>query len=86
MSALPGTEFRVFTNVTSGSSATVAWPPKDGQEVVGSRTPARLDVTSSWALKAVHHNSFEYVILEYRLRVMYSPEAAGLDSLIPIWF
>ncbi|RPD55164.1 hypothetical protein L227DRAFT_533730 [Lentinus tigrinus ALCF2SS1-6] len=64
ISVLTGTEFRILTNTISGSSATVAWPPEDGQEVVGSRTPARLDLTSSWALKAVQDNVFEVRLID----------------------
>ncbi len=60
MSELAGTHFHILTNGTSGSAATVAWPLEDGQEVVGSRTPARLEVTSSWALKPVSHDAYEY--------------------------
>ena len=59
VSKLPGTTFRVLTNTTTGSSATVFWPPEDGQKVVGSRSPARLDVTSAWALIQIHNDTYE---------------------------
>ncbi|KAI0760588.1 hypothetical protein C8Q74DRAFT_1319566 [Fomes fomentarius] len=47
VSKLPGTSFRTLTNDSTRSSATVFWPPKSGQKVVGSRTPARLELTSA---------------------------------------
>ncbi|RDX48488.1 hypothetical protein OH76DRAFT_1483853 [Lentinus brumalis] len=64
VSELAGTHFHILTNGTSGSAATVAWPLEDGQEVVGSRTPARLDVTSSWALKPVSHDAYEIRLID----------------------
>ncbi|EIN03466.1 hypothetical protein PUNSTDRAFT_128760 [Punctularia strigosozonata HHB-11173 SS5] len=59
ISVIPGTRFQLFHNDVSRSNATVVWPPTAGQKVVGSRSAARLDLTSAWALASAGGNTYE---------------------------
>ncbi|THH03890.1 hypothetical protein EW145_g5922 [Phellinidium pouzarii] len=58
-SVIPGTRVYKFKNLASGSAVTVAWPPAVNQSIIGSRSPARLDLTSAWTLKSAGPDLYE---------------------------
>ncbi|KAK7040714.1 hypothetical protein VNI00_009620 [Paramarasmius palmivorus] len=58
VSRIAGTSFYTFRNISSGSSATSSWPPVDKQKVVGSRSPAAMNLTSAWTVRLISTDTF----------------------------
>ncbi|KAA1475655.1 hypothetical protein DENSPDRAFT_932507 [Dentipellis sp. KUC8613] len=50
---VPGTDLFTLRNVSSLSFATASWPLVSGQSVVGHRSLAVMDITSSWSIEPV---------------------------------
>lgn len=54
-----------MTNMASASQAGVAWPPVAKQVLVGTRSHAVLDTTSTWSIVAEGSNAFQNYLPAY---------------------
>ncbi|KLO16290.1 hypothetical protein SCHPADRAFT_914154 [Schizopora paradoxa] len=63
------TSFYTFQNLSSGSFAMCSYPPEKGQPIVGSRSPAALDLTSAWAVHSVQPNTYSVRLIGSNLHM-----------------
>ncbi|KAJ3876870.1 hypothetical protein F5051DRAFT_453502 [Lentinula edodes] len=65
VNSVPGTNVFTMTNMASASQASVAWPPVAKQVLVGTRSHAVLNTTSTWSIVAEGSNAIQSYLPAY---------------------